>query len=34
MSSHMNETTTRISVDHFLAGLAFWVVLMAVVAVL
>lgn len=33
MSGQMNETTTRISVDHFLAGLAFWVVLMAFIAV-
>jgi len=33
MSGKMNESTTRISVDHFLAGLAFWVVLMAVVAI-
>ena len=33
MSGQMNESTTRISVDHFLAGLAFWGVLMVGIAV-
>lgn len=34
MTGYTSETATRISVDHFLAGLACWVVLMVAVAVI
>ncbi len=34
MSSDMNENSTGVSVDHFLAGLAVWAVLMVVYAIL
>ena len=33
MSNDMNETSTGVSVDHFLAGLAVWAVLMVVFAI-
>ncbi len=33
MAGQINETATRVSVDHFLAGLAFWAALMVVVAI-
>jgi len=33
MSSEMKETPTRVTVEHFLAGLSVWAVMMAIYAI-